>query len=140
MFISVIVEGAIMRLAPPGAIVCLLVTFLTGVPMAQTQNNLNITVVKKLAGGLPNTYYQANRPPLMPNPLARLPVSAVEPQGWLCHQLQLMRDDFSGHLPEVSTWCKFEGNAWIGPRVNLCQGFGESGRCRTFPCGEECKS
>src|SRR5512141_331484 len=113
MFTFVIDDGVLMLSVPRSAMVCLLVTFLTGVSMTQTQNDMKIAAEKKLAGGVPNAFYQANRPPLMPSPLVHLPVGAVEPQGWLRHQLESMRDGFSGHLPEVSKWCRFEGNAWV---------------------------
>lgn len=62
-----------------------------------------------------NSFYVGNRPPLLPNPLVKLPVGTVTPQGWLRKQLEFEADGFSGRLTEISPWCKFEGNAWASP-------------------------
>src|SRR5262249_11609781 len=43
-------------------------------------------------------------------------------QGWLRHQLELEADGMTGHLTELSKWCKFDGNAWVDP-----EGQGHSG-------------
>ncbi len=69
-----------------------------------------------------NPYYVSNRPPLQPNPLIPLPVGSIRARGWLLTQLQLMRDGMTGHLPELSEWCKKEGSAWMSP-----EGEGERG-------------
>lgn len=62
-----------------------------------------------------NTFYVGNRPPLLPNPLLKLPLGSIEPRGWLRHQLLLMANGLCGRLYEVSPWCKFEGSAWASP-------------------------
>jgi hypothetical protein len=59
--------------------------------------------------------YPANRDPLLAVPLAKLPIGAIAPRGWLRHMLDLEAAGMCGRLPEVSTWCKFEGNAWTDP-------------------------
>jgi hypothetical protein len=59
-----------------------------------------------------NDHYPGNRPPLMPRPLIKLPTGSIRPAGWLRHQMELMAAGFTGHLPEISAFCKFEGNAW----------------------------
>jgi hypothetical protein len=41
--------------------------------------------------------------------------SGVRAEGWLLKELQLERDGFSGHLTEISKWCRFAGNAWVSP-------------------------
>jgi hypothetical protein len=46
--------------------------------------------------------YVFNRPPLLPNPLAKLPIGAIKPGGWLRGQLDLMADGMTGRLDEVS--------------------------------------
>lgn len=42
-----------------------------------------------------------------------LPLGAVKPQGWLLHQLQIMRNGSSGHLDEVYGKVKND-NGWLG--------------------------
>ncbi len=59
--------------------------------------------------------YITNRAPLLPAPLLKLPIGAIRPTGWLRGQLELEADGLTGHLPEFSKWCKFEGNAWTDP-------------------------
>jgi len=56
-----------------------------------------------------------NRPPLTPNPLIKLPLGSVRPEGWLRRQLVLETQGFSGKLEEISQFCKFEGNEWTSP-------------------------
>jgi hypothetical protein len=62
-----------------------------------------------------NSFYVGNRPPLVPDPLIKLPIGRIKPAGWLRGQLELMRDGMTGHLPELSQWCKPAGNAWLSP-------------------------
>jgi hypothetical protein len=62
-----------------------------------------------------NDFYVSNRPPLAPSPLVKLPIGSIEPKGWLGHMLELEADGMVGHLPELSKWCKAEGNAWLSP-------------------------
>ncbi|NLU95278.1 beta-L-arabinofuranosidase domain-containing protein [Chitinophaga sp. Ak27] len=42
-----------------------------------------------------------------------LPLGAIRPQGWLRHQLQIMRDGTTGHLDEVYNKVK-QDNGWLG--------------------------
>jgi hypothetical protein len=62
-----------------------------------------------------NDYYIGNRPPLVITPFIKLPIGAITPKGWLHHQLELEAQGMTGRLPEISKWCKFEGNAWASP-------------------------
>jgi len=59
--------------------------------------------------------YTANRAPLLPSGLIKLPIGSITPRGWLRHQLELEANGMTGHLPEISKWCQFEGNAWSDP-------------------------
>ncbi len=63
-----------------------------------------------------NDFYPGNQEPLSSLPFIRLPIGSVQPQGWLREQLLLLADGFTGHLSEISEWCKFEGNAWTHPQ------------------------
>jgi hypothetical protein len=81
----------------------------------------DVRIVKAPEAGL-NKWYGGNRAPLAPCPLAKLPIGAIEPRGWLRGQLELMRDGMTGHLEEVSHWVKPDGNAWLSK-----EGKGENG-------------
>ncbi len=59
--------------------------------------------------------YTANRQPLTPSPLVKLPIGSIIPKGWLRFQLQLEADGMTGHLEELSQWCKFQDSAWASP-------------------------
>src|SRR5438552_3830990 len=59
--------------------------------------------------------YPGNRAPLLPSPLVKLPIGSVAPKGWLRRMLDLEAAGMCGRLPEVSPWCKFDGNAWTAP-------------------------
>jgi hypothetical protein len=74
-----------------------------------------IEVVEKPNTNLKNDFYIGNRPPLLPSPLIKLPIGAIEPQGWVRRQLELQADGFHGHLTEISRFLKKEGNAWLSP-------------------------
>jgi DUF1680 family protein len=69
-----------------------------------------------------NRHYVSNREPLLPNPLVKLPIGAVQPRGWLRKQLELQAAGFHGHLTEISQFLKKENNAWLHP-----EGQGERG-------------
>ncbi len=81
-----------------------------------------ITVVDRPAVAPPNDHYAGNRPPLLPSPLIKLPTGAIRPQGWVRKQLELEADGFTGHLTEISRFCRKEDNAWLSP-----EGKGHSG-------------
>jgi hypothetical protein len=59
--------------------------------------------------------YPVNRQPLTPSPLIKLPIGSITPKGWLRAQLQLEADGMTGHLEEISQWCKFNDSAWASP-------------------------
>lgn len=99
--------------------VFLLITFVDGLA---AQSQLKIKIVKTPATVKQNDYYVSNQAPLLPSPLIKLPVGAIRPEGWLGEQLQLMSEGFTGHLTEISKWCRMDGNAWVSP-----QGTGHSG-------------
>ena len=62
-----------------------------------------------------NSFYPSNREPLAASPLAKLPIGAIRPTGWLGHMLHLEAEGMTGRLTEISPWCKAEGNAWLSP-------------------------
>ncbi|MDI9430136.1 MAG: glycoside hydrolase family 127 protein [Planctomycetota bacterium] len=62
-----------------------------------------------------NDFYVSNRPPLTPEPLVKLPIGAIKPEGWVRRQLELQADGFVGHLGEISQFLRKDGNAWLSP-------------------------
>jgi len=74
-----------------------------------------IRAVRTPATGGVNRYYPGNRPPLAPDPLVKLPLMSVRPEGWLRRQLVLESQGFSGKLEQISQFCKFDGNEWTSP-------------------------
>lgn len=62
------------------------------------------------------TLYISNRQPLAPSPFVKLPIGSITPQGWVRGMLEIERDGMTGHLEEISAWCKFDGNAWTDPK------------------------
>ena len=80
------------------------------------ESAMTVTVVDRPNVPEAPTHYVANRPPLTPSPLMKLPVGIIKPGGWLRRQLELMADGMTGHLPELSRWCKFDGSAWTNPQ------------------------
>jgi DUF1680 family protein len=60
-----------------------------------------------------NLHYVGHRAPLLPNPLLKLPVGAVRPEGWLKAQLVLQADGFHGHLAQISRFLRRPNNAWL---------------------------
>lgn len=80
-----------------------------------------------------NSHYVSNRAPLLPSPLIKLPIGSIRPKGWLLSQLQLMREGFTGRLPELSKflqedsgWLTLEGRGWEEMPYWL-KGFGDLG-------------
>jgi hypothetical protein len=70
----------------------------------------------------PNGLYPGNRAPLLPSPFIKLPAGAVKPLGWLRRQLELEAGGFTGHLAEISGFCRPADNAWLS-----AEGKGHSG-------------
>src|SRR5712691_4525379 len=65
-----------------------------------------VTVVESVPTGSMEPLYTANRSPLSPSPLIKLPIGSITPKGWLRHQLELEAKGMTGRLPELSKWCK----------------------------------
>ncbi len=83
------------------------------------------TVATVPSGTGSNPFYVSNRAPLAPSPLIKLPIGDITPKGWLRKQLELERDGMTGHLEELSKWCKFDGNAWTSPDGTGANGWEE---------------
>src|SRR5207253_1045024 len=75
--------------------------------------------------GAAKRIYAGNRAPLLPSPLVKLPIGSIAPRGWPRNMLDTEANGMCGRLPEVSTWCKFEGNAWTDPNGQRRNGWEE---------------
>jgi hypothetical protein len=106
------------RWLPLSATLCAL---LTGAA-APAREPADVRVVKEVPAAGRGGLYAGDRAPLVPSPLLKLPPGSIKPRGWLLHQLRAEARGMTGRLPEVSKWCRFEGNAWADP-----QGKGHSG-------------
>ena len=96
----------------PAAVAALLLAIaLATVPAARAQD-ASVRAAKAPPEGASNKHYITNRAPLKPSPFVRLPIGNVEPRGWLREMLVLEAKGMTGRLPEISKWCKIEGNAW----------------------------
>src|SRR5437764_9596799 len=84
-----------------------------------------VRYVRQLGVEGTNSFYVGARPPLKQNALMKLPIGTIRPEGWLRQQLQLEADGFTGHLTEVSKFCKFQGSAWTDPRGEGALGWEE---------------
>lgn len=74
-----------------------------------------VDLVDRPATAVPNGYYPARRPPLLPAPFVKLPLTSVRPAGWLRKQLELQAAGFHGHLGEISAFLRKTNNAWLSP-------------------------
>ena len=82
--------------------------------MATKSFGSEAVVVKDLPTDGSGDLYVFNRPPLLPNALAKLPIGSITPKGWLAGQLELMRDGMTGHLDEISEFLTPESGWWSG--------------------------
>ncbi len=104
-----------------GATLALLIAGISGMALGslawggEGSGEAIVRAVKTPDGALGIRHYPANRPPLTPSPLCKLPVGAVHAHGWLKTQLELEADGFVGRLHEVSRFLDPEGNAWLSP-------------------------
>src|ERR1019366_3854440 len=85
----------------------------------------SVKVVTTPSSSSANPFYTGNREPLAPSPLIKLPIGQITPKGWLRHQLELEAAGMTGHLEEISKWCKFDGSAWADPHGQRQNGWEE---------------
>jgi len=92
-----------------------MIAMIMGLCIIQAAAQPVVRVVERPAPEPVNRHYATNRPPLEPSVFITLPFGAIEPQGWLQRQLRLQADGFFGHLDEISSFCRPQGNAWLDP-------------------------
>lgn len=78
-----------------------------------TTQPATVSVVDHPPTTVRNTHYASNREPLLATPFTKLPIGAVQPQGWLRKQLELQASGFHGHLTQISRFLSREDNAWL---------------------------
>ncbi len=78
----------------------------------RASGDAEVRVLKTPPTANANSFYQGNRSPLIASPLYKLPIGAIQPEGWLKTQLEYMAEGFTGHLDEISKWCNIRGSAW----------------------------
>jgi DUF1680 family protein len=66
-----------------------------------------------------NVNYKSNREPLIEKAYIKLPLGAVQPKGWIFHQLKLAAAGMTGHLDEIwpdvgadNGWMGGKGDSW----------------------------
>jgi len=69
--------------------------------------------VTKPSTKLTNSWYVSNKAPLTPQSFVKLPLTAIEPGGWLKKQMVLQSAGLTGHLGEISIWLTKTDNAWL---------------------------
>ncbi|HEX4797373.1 MAG TPA: beta-L-arabinofuranosidase domain-containing protein [Humisphaera sp.] len=65
----------------------------------------------------PNSHYVSNRAPLAVSPFVKLPIGQIKARGWLANELALEASGMTGHMEDISRWCKFDDNAWVDPQT-----------------------
>ncbi len=81
---------------------------------ACTSRQGGVTVVERPDRTQTNVNYPINRPPLQPAAFIKLPLGAVQPEGWTRELLVRQADGLCGHLGEISAWLDKENNEWLG--------------------------
>ncbi len=101
----------------PAHVALLLAAVLVAAPCRcpAATNETEIKLVPAPPAAATNSFYIANRAPLLPSPLLKLPIGSITPRGWLRRQLELEAEGMTGHLEEISKWCKLENSAWASP-------------------------
>src|SRR3954468_13204637 len=69
-----------------------------------TSADTNISSVERPNTTANNAFYTANRPPLAPSNFIKLPIGAIQPEGWIKQYLLLQKNGLTGHLGEISAW------------------------------------
>jgi len=72
-----------------------------------------VSVIDRPDVSATNSFYRGNRVPLEPSRFISLPITSVEPKGWLLAFMQRQRDGLCGNLGEISVWLQKEDNAWL---------------------------
>lgn len=88
-------------------VLCLLLSAATAISQVKAER------VSSTDHTLHNRFYANNKEPLQGEYFTKLPVTAVEPGGWLRKKLELQRAGLTGNLGEISIWLSPKDNAWL---------------------------
>jgi DUF1680 family protein len=88
-------------------------------------DDLDVTVVERPDGAAGFRHYAANRPPLRPSALVKLPVGSIQPHGWIRHQLTLLANGVTGRLNELSGFVEERDNSWLSKEGQGSHGWEE---------------
>ncbi|MFD2936247.1 beta-L-arabinofuranosidase domain-containing protein [Spirosoma flavum] len=75
--------------------------------------SLGMALANALVSNAQKSTHTNSRAPLAPQKYSELPLGAIKPNGWLHHQLEVMRDGATGHLDEFYPKIK-DDNGWLG--------------------------
>lgn len=88
----------------------MLLTTLIALAMSDSVS-IQMVASPPLSGG--NSHYVGTRSPQASIPLAKLPIGAIQPDGWLRKQLMLQAKGFEGELAQISQFLDPKDNAWL---------------------------
>src|SRR5258708_34434926 len=84
----------------PSAVIVLLFCWMSASPVAPA-DRLSVRVISEVKGAAsPRPLYTANRAPLVPGGLIKLPIGSITPKGRMRHQLELQAHGIAGRWPE----------------------------------------
>ncbi|GAC1443395.1 MAG: glycoside hydrolase family 127 protein [Sediminibacterium sp.] len=80
---------------------------------AAAQTGVKALVLEKPSNQSINRFYSGNQKPLQGEYFIKLPVTAIQPGGWLKKNLELQKNGLTGKLGEISIWLNKKDNAWL---------------------------
>ncbi len=94
-------------------------------PRNATSIDPSLSVLPKILPGSRTTREGANRTPLLPSPLVKLPIGSIRPEGWLKTMLELEKEGMTGRLGEISPWLDTANSAWASTEGKGARGWEE---------------
>jgi Beta-L-arabinofuranosidase, GH127 len=93
--------------------ICSILFICTCITIHAQQNRIMAVVVQRPPDTCTNHFYVSNKAPLRPSSFIKLPVTSIQPAGWLLHCLQSQRNGLTGRLESISAWLSKTDNAWL---------------------------
>jgi len=95
--------------------ICSILLICTCITIHAQQNRITAVVVQRPPDTCINDFYVSNKAPLQPSSFIKLPVTSIQPAGWLLYCLQAQRNGLTGRLESISAWLSKTDNAWLQP-------------------------